>query len=372
MIAIVIILFVVLNVIAFKVLRLKVNARSLAISATSGVLVVLGIVMLWSLGAPMSTAAVVTRYVVRIVPWVNGQVRSRPAQPNVPLKKGDVLYQIDPTSYEYTVNQARAQLTVAQDNAKSVETGISVAAASLAKSQADDRSAKAALDVAEATAKENQLAISQLKLAQAREQFAASSAAVRQAEATLNQAKAAVVVAQDTIVVNQSMLDSAQFNLDQCTVRAPADGFVTDWQIREGTYVTHVPSAAAGTFIDTSETYVIASFPAQTVVNVKPGQEVEMAFKSRPGRLFRGTVDCVVAATGEGQFAPGGTLTSAASIQSPGVLAVKIRFNEQEDADALQLGTAGAVVIYTDWAKPMSIISRIAIRLKKWSYFLPF
>ena len=124
MIAVIIILYLVLNVIAFKVFRVNINARSLAVSATTGVLAVLGVVVLWSVGSPMSTSAVVTRYVVPIVPWVSGQVREVPAKANVLLKKGDILYQIDPTSYEYKVKQAGAQLAAAEDNAKSVSVGI--------------------------------------------------------------------------------------------------------------------------------------------------------------------------------------------------------------------------------------------------------
>lgn len=132
-----------------------------------------------------------------------------------------------------------------------------------------------------------------------------------------------------------------------------------------------MPLAAAGTFIDTTETIIAASFPGQMLVNVKPGQEVELAFKSRPGQLFQGKVENVIQASGEGQFTPGGKLPSAAQVGSPGVLAVKIKLNEDEPANELEMGTAGAVAIYTDWGKSFAMISKVAIRLQKWMYFLP-
>ena len=35
------------------------------------------------------------------------------------------------------------------------------------------------------------------------------------------------------------------------------------------------------------------------------------------------------------------------------------------------MGAAGAVTIYTDWGKPFHMISKVAIRMQKWAYFLP-
>ncbi len=169
----------------------------------------------------------------------------------------------------------------------------------------------------------------------------------------------------------QSQLDTAKFDLKECTVTAPADGFVTDWQISEGTFVVPMPMAAAGTFIDTSSTTVVASFPAEELMHVKPGQKVEVAFNSKPGQLFRGKVDNVIEASGQGQFTPSGKLPSAAAIGSPGLMAVKISLDDPKRADEVALGTTGTVAIYTDWGKPFHVISKVAVRMKKWLYFLP-
>ena len=67
---------------------------------------------------------------------------------------------------------------------------------------------------------------------------------------------------------------------------APADGFVTDWQIRDGSMANPFSATAVGTFIDTSETFIVASFAAEELIHVQPGQNVELAFKSRPGNCF--------------------------------------------------------------------------------------
>jgi len=179
------------------------------------------------------------------------------------------------------------------------------------------------------------------------------------------------VVPQDAVQTVEAQLKTAQFDLQQCIVTAPADGFITNWEIREGTFVVPMPFAAAGTFIDTSETFVAASFPAQMLMHVKPGQDVEMAFSSMPGRLYRGKVDTVIQASGEGQFTTGGKLPSAAAVGSHGFLAVKIRFSDENSIDDVEMGSAGIVAIYTDWGKPFDMISKVTVRMKKWLYFLP-
>lgn len=372
MIAILTLIYTAIVVVIFKVMKVKPRPWPIAGVVTGGVLMLGMIVIFWTVSAPLSSKAVVSRYVVQIVPYVKGQVTSIPALPNVPLKKGDVLYEVDPTPYQNALNQVQAQVQAAKSNVQQLEAGIRVAKASVEKATADVAAAKAAFEVATAVNRENPQAISKLKLVEAEENYAGAQATLGQAQASQEQATLAVAAAKDQVSAAEAQLASAQFDLQECTVTAPTDGFVTDWQIREGTFVVPMPFAAAGTYIDTSDTIVVASYPAQMLVNVKPDQKVELAFKSKPGRLYTGTVDTIIQATGEGQFATGGKLPSAASLGSPGILAVKIRLDEGQAVDDLEMGTAGVVAIYTDFGKSFGMISKVTIRMKKWLFFLPF
>ena len=330
--------------------------------ATIGVVLLGAIVILWTIAGPVSSKAVVGRYVVELVPYVKGQVVSIPAQPNVPLKKGDILFQIDPKPYQYAVDQVQAQLQAAKSNVTQMSANVRVAEANVKKAEANVSATKAALDVAVAIQKENPQAISKLKMVQAEESNTAIALATLQvSQASEEQARSGLAAANDTVISVESQLQMAEFDLAECTVKAPADGFVTNWGIRVGTYVVPMPMAAIGSFVDTTETYIAAPFPAQMLIHVKPDQPVEMAFKSQPGRLFRGTVANVIQATGEGQITTGGKLPSAASIGSPGYLAVKIRLDEDEPAELLEMGSAGVVAIYTDWGKPFAMISKVAV-----------
>src|SRR5262249_51059486 len=150
-------------------------------------------------------------------------------------------------------------------------------------------------------------------------------ASLAQARAAEGQAKSALQSAIDVVPGIQAQLEEAEFNLQQCVVRAPADGYVTDWAITEGTMTSTFRAGALGVYVDTSNLFVIAVYPQNLLPNVKAGDTVEVAFLGAPGQVFNGNVETVIEATGEGQPKPTGTLPSAASIGSKGDLAVKIR-----------------------------------------------
>src|SRR5262249_52434147 len=132
--------------------------------------------------------------------------------------------------------------------------------------------------------------------------LAAAKSTLQQAEAADRQAAFSLKVAQSNVPAVQAQLDEALFNLGQCRMTAPADGYVVNWQVPEGTMLVPIPLAPPGTFINTSETFIAAAFPQNYLMHVEPGNEVELVLDPFPGRLFKGKVDTVIPATGEGQF----------------------------------------------------------------------
>src|SRR5213593_4496773 len=56
----------------------------------------------------------VTGRVVEVTPNVSGQITAIPVKPNVPVKVGDILFQIDPDPFQYKVAQLKASLASAQ------------------------------------------------------------------------------------------------------------------------------------------------------------------------------------------------------------------------------------------------------------------
>jgi multidrug resistance efflux pump len=428
MIAFLVVVYTAVVLVLFKVLRIKPTAYLIASIILAGVLMIGGVVVVWTQSAPITEKLVTSQYVVQLVPYVKGQVKTVHAQPNQPMKKGDVLLQIDPAPYQYTVNQVEAQLNAAKANVKQTEAGLEAAnanaqkardgvaqaqaavdqanaavanaQATLAKAKAADELAKTQEQIALNIQRQDAAAISQLNVAKARQERQEADAAVQQAEAGVTQAQAAarqavsglavsrsalqqaeaaaqqatfaVQVAQSNVPAIEAQLDDARFNLAQCTMTAPTDGYVVNWMVQVGTMLVPMPLAAAGTFVNTSDIAVAAVFPQNWLANVRPGDDVEMVLDPYPGRLFLGTVDYVIPATGGGQFTTSGTIPNAARVGSDGLYAVRINFSDAAVARTLSIGSGGSAVIYTKAGRPTHIISKVAIRMKKWLlYVLP-
>ena len=386
MIAFLAIVYIAVVLVLFKVMRIKPTAYLIASLILAGVVMVGGVVVVWSQGAPLTDKMVTSQYVVQLVPYVKGQVKAVYAQAHQPLKKGDLLLEIDPTQYQYKVNQLEAQLNASKVTVKQAEAGLQVANAAIANARASLAKAKAADDLAKTqeqialnTQRANAGAISVFNVAKATQEREQADAAVQQAEAAVTQAQAAalqasiaVQVAQSNVPAIEAQLDDARFDLMQCKMTAPDDGYVVNWQVQVGTMVVPAPIAAAGTFVKTSDIAVAAVFPQNWLSNVRPGDDVEMVLNPYPGRLFKGKVDYVISATGGGQFTTSGAIPNAASIGSNGLYAVRINFSDEAMARTLSLGSGGSAVIYTQAGKSTHIISKVAIRMKKWLlYVLP-
>src|SRR5207249_594145 len=134
-------------------------------------------------------------------------------------------------------------------------------------------------------------AISTLKVAEATQQRVEADAAVEQAEASTRQTAFAVQVAQGNAAALDAQLREARFNLAQCKMTAPADGYVVNWEVQPGTMLVPAPMAAAGTFVSTADISLIAVFPQNYLMHVQPGDDVEVVLDPYPGRLFTAKVD---------------------------------------------------------------------------------
>ncbi len=384
MIAFLIIVYTAVILVLFKVLHIKPTAYVIASMIVVGVFMIGGVVVVWTQAAPITDKMVTSQYVVQLVPYVKGQVKAVHAQALQPMKKGDLLLEIDPAPYQYTVNQVEAQLSAAKATVKQAEASLEAANAAVVNAQANVTKVKAADELAKTQEqialniqRANAGAISVLNVAKARQEREQADAAVQQAEAGVIQAQAsalqaaaAVQVAQSNVPTIEAQLGDARFNLAQCKMTAPGDGYVVNWQVQVGTMLVPAPIAAAGTFVMTSDTAVAAVFPQNWLSNVEPGDDVEMVLNPYPGRLFFGKVDYVISASGGGQFTTSGTIPNAARIGSDGLYAVRINFSDHAVARTLSLGSGGSAVIYTQKGKATHIISKVAIRMKKWLLYV--
>src|SRR5262245_8367181 len=94
----------------FKFKWLPWNIVSQVIVITLPIIGLTMLILLLNIVAPSSHDIRVVNYVVPINPPVRGLVTEVPIEPNRPIKKGDVLFKVDPTPYQISVKDAEAQL----------------------------------------------------------------------------------------------------------------------------------------------------------------------------------------------------------------------------------------------------------------------
>jgi multidrug resistance efflux pump len=167
----------------------------------------------------------------------------------------------------------------------------------------------------------------------------------------------------------ETKLEQAEWNLDQTIVRAPGDGFVTNLALAVGQRVVSLPFAPSMAFVDTSETAPVAQVHQIYLRHIKPGQQVEIAMKTRPGKIIFGTVDRVLPAASAGQAQVSGSIAAATQVVSEPFL-VRIKTDAPEDSVFLRAGSVGTVAIYTESAAATHVIRKVMMRMSAIMNFL--
>lgn len=176
--------------------------------------------------------------VIQIAAEVSGTVAEIRVKDNEMIKKGDVLFVIDPERYRFALAQAEANVEARE---KALEQ----------RRRELDRRAR--LSSASITV-------------EAREQ---AETAVALAEAAYDEALAA--------------LNTARLNLDRTIVRAPVNGYVTNLQIHAGDYaVAGKPSLA---IVDSDSFYVAGYFEETKLRNLRKGDKASVRLLGFPDEI---------------------------------------------------------------------------------------
>jgi multidrug resistance efflux pump len=314
---VIVVLLNVYLVILFLLVKLKIVRFNLfwKISPVIVFLVLLiGLFIPMNWGAPQGPALVI-RNSVAIVPSVAGEVAEVPVEANAPLKAGDVLFKIDPIPYETQLRALEAQL------------------------------------------KFQELRLGQME--QLQSTGTGRTFDVEQRQAEVDQLKGQV--------------ENARWNLDKTTVRAPADGYVTNVALRKGARVANLPLSPVMAFIDVSDTIIGVEIPQIDARYIKPGQAVEATFKYAPGKVYPGKVETVLQAVASGQLQTSGSAAATTKSVIAAPFVVRIRLDDRAFADSLPAGAAGDAAIFTDRVKPAHMIRKVLLRqIAITNYINPF
>ncbi len=362
--------------------------------------------LLLNIFAPTTTDVRVVNYVVPVVSQVRGRVVEVPVENNRPVKKGDVLFRIDPTPYQNEVHALEARLLseearVAADRAKLGETQAKLADVNTSERQLNEQlkeatgrvgALRASMQLADKRVAQNTELVKtgagnrfdleqaqtsvgelsgQLSAARASEQqireklsgrVGADLAGVAEVKAQIATAQAQVRASEAQLETTRAQLETARWELTETTVRAPGDGTMVNVMLRPGFFVAGMPFNEVMTFVD-NDYQIFALFGQNELHQVAPGNEVEITLETYPGRIIKAHVDSVIWAQAQGQVDASGNLPGTTISAPPGRFPVKLLVAERDRAIFLAAGARGAAAIYTDHLGPLHIIRKVLLRV---------
>lgn len=337
------------------------NTTGNLIGRTLSVLIVMGalalglVVVLETNYYPRTDDCEILANFIGIAPQVEGPLVHLPVHDNQFVKKGGLLFEIDPRPYRYALERAISEqatlegqisderrriaalvsaVSVAEQNIHSMEADVSRSVAAVDQARADVANADEAVGRARAEwmyannnlhrieplllkqfvtvdqvdrarttevsqAQELKQAESQLRQAQAA--LDATIAQEQRSRATLNQSRAEHQQAQHAVttlepLINQrgarvSAIETARYNLNNCRVYAPFDARVTNLLISEGAYA-HVGQQMF-TLIDARTWWAVGNFREGQLRHIARGMRADVYVLAKPNIRFSGVVDSI-------------------------------------------------------------------------------
>ena len=328
---------------------------------------------------PWTRDGLVRALVVEIVPRVSGPLVRVPIQNNQLVKKGDLLFEIDPSTFQANVDLARAQFDNMRDIVKSLFEQVEGLKRTVEQRQSEINEAKFGVEGSAAQVENARIALGRAKELIAENvntqrdvddksmAYQVAVAQLGEAKAKVNQMTAALAQAKEDLARGladlgalgkdnprlrraAADLEIAQLNLDFTKVWAPTDGYVTNLQLSIGdSAVANQPMLAV---IDANSFYVQAFFRETFVGNFQKGDRAVVTLMSYPDTPLEASVDSI----GWGIAQQNG---STGFEQLPSVkptfewirlaqrIPVMVRIEKVPDNIKLRAGTTASVVVIT-------------------------
>ncbi|RLC47461.1 MAG: hypothetical protein DRH70_03300 [Candidatus Coatesbacteria bacterium] len=269
-----------------------------------------------------STGRVVSNLDVEIKCKASGEVIGVPYDVSDPVKKGDLLVELDPIDEQRRVKQAevnlsssKAKLVQAQQNLETAERNL---VNDMSRAQADLKAARAKFQDAHAKAERAKKLLEAKRVSIEENETAQTTASL--AAADLENAKIAlaelkvkkdalevlrqdVTLAEGQVESNKIALEMAQQRLKDTKVFAPIDGVIAARQVEVGQIISSPTSNVGGgtallVLSDLSRIFVLASVDESDIGRIEVGQRVTITADAFPDKEFYGKV-VRVAARGE-------------------------------------------------------------------------
>jgi multidrug resistance efflux pump len=308
--------------------------------------------------------------VVEVTPNVTGQITAIPVKPNVPVKMGDVLFQIDPAPFQYKVAQLQASLAGAKQQAEILKANYDQATANVA-----GLSAQVAFNTQRNTdiQKLMQEGANTIFQAQDRQnQYETALAQLNVAKASQQSAKLAldsdIGGVNTTVAQIQAQLDDASWELSQTTVRAPADGDVTAVALSVGDRALQARSTMS--FIVNDEITLVGMFAQNGFQTIKEGTAVDIVFDNVPGRIYHAKILAIPKGVGQGQIAVSGTLARTNALGGATAFPAIISIPDEMSRESLRLGMSGGATAFSEKAGVIGLLASILVWISSYTAYL--
>jgi membrane fusion protein (multidrug efflux system) len=253
---------------------------------------------------------------------VYGTVQAVHFDDNKPVKKGDLLVEIDPADQNVKVRESGAM--VEAEKSKLVETRdrVEVAGRQLAEAGYRLASARANLNLqvsnlgqAELDLKRAEKLIRKEVISQdrmdrtktaydvalarvetAREQLKQAEASLETQKALIRQAKSSLAAQSSMVGRSEAALKAEMLKQGYTKLYAPADGLITRKSVEVGNQIQ--PGQPLMAVVPLDDTWIVANYKETQLAGVRPGQKVRISVDTYSGKSFEGVVDSIMAGTG--------------------------------------------------------------------------
>jgi multidrug resistance efflux pump len=363
----------------FKFKWMKFNITWGLVSAFVGVHLLLIFLIGLRFMTPYATDARVIQHTIQLTPRLSEPtlVTAVLVAPNVPVKKGQPLFQFDRRPYEYKVRELEAQLAKAKQDVRVMKADMEVSAQKVVRLKSELTYAHYQQELSTDLAGRG--AGPEEDAQKWNAQVAADEASIKEAQAEFVRAElrynSEIDGVNTSVAAIQAQLDQARYYLDNTLMVAPEDGYIINLQVRPGMVAGEIRFGAIATFICDADRYLLANYFQENLKYVKAGQETEVALDLYPGQIFKGRVEAIWRGSGQGQMLPSGALPSFDYVPADAVqgqFAVAIRL-DGEDQSKFPIGTQGRATIYTNPSSGFTIMRKIGIRGYSWlNWLYPF
>jgi multidrug resistance efflux pump len=318
--------------------------------------------------------------VIQIAPRVSGPIINLPILDNRLMEKGDLLFEIDPRTFQTALDQARAELDNTRDEIASLAKQVDAEKAVVESSRAVIKQGEAAVEAYTARVLEAAQELKRQKSLQ--KSGATSTRAVEQSQANY-QAKvdqkvsgqAALLGAKASLLQSQAVLAKAQaqlgapgednaqlrsalaavhqaeLDLEFTRVSAPVKGYVTNLNLRTGSQaVANQPALA---LVDIDSYWIDGYFQETYVASIRPDNRAVVTLMSYPDTPLLGRVDSLGWGIAQADGSTGYNLLPDISatfewIRLAQRIPVRVRLDPLPEGVALRVGVTASVLVMTD------------------------